>query len=189
MTAYIFLNKHFLITLFVFFLAGVSYNIPPLRLKDIPYIDVISESFNNPIRLFLGWYSLAPSSFPPLSLVFLYWVFGALSMTAKRYAELNSFSSKITLYRKAFRFYSAQSLFKMMLFYTLLTIFLFVYFAFTFRKRLLFGLPLILFFFIWLFKLTMEEKSVIQTPEKIFQRPKFVLYSLLVSIFLVILAL
>ncbi len=29
----------------------------PIRLKDLPYADVLSESLNNPIRLALGWFS------------------------------------------------------------------------------------------------------------------------------------
>src|SRR5687768_10016152 len=32
-------------------LSGIVYNVPPLRLKDRAFMDVIAESFNNPIRL------------------------------------------------------------------------------------------------------------------------------------------
>ena len=39
--------------------SGVVYNIPPLRMKDRAWWDVIAESFNNPIRLWLGWFALA----------------------------------------------------------------------------------------------------------------------------------
>ena len=35
---------------------GCLYNIKPVRTKDKPYLDVISESVNNPLRLLLGWY-------------------------------------------------------------------------------------------------------------------------------------
>ena len=31
---------------------GTLYNIPPIRMKDMPYADVLSESINNPIRIF-----------------------------------------------------------------------------------------------------------------------------------------
>jgi len=34
---------------------GLAYNVPPVRLKGWPYLDVLSESINNPIRLALGW--------------------------------------------------------------------------------------------------------------------------------------
>ena len=35
---------------------GCLYNIPPIRTKDHAYVDVLSESINNPIRFLVGWY-------------------------------------------------------------------------------------------------------------------------------------
>ena len=35
---------------------GVVYNVKPLRSKDLPIFDVLSESVNNPIRFLIGWY-------------------------------------------------------------------------------------------------------------------------------------
>lgn len=35
---------------------GVLYNVKPFRTKDIAYLDVLSESINNAIRLLLGWF-------------------------------------------------------------------------------------------------------------------------------------
>ena len=84
------LNSAFGITLFVFWLMGCIYNIPPFRCKDFPYVDVLCESFNNPIRLALGWYALIPELFPPVSLLLAYWMVGAFFMTAKRFAEYRS---------------------------------------------------------------------------------------------------
>ena len=44
-------------------------------------MDVIAESFNNPIRLWLGYYALvSPHNVPPLSIVLAWWFFGALLM-------------------------------------------------------------------------------------------------------------
>ena len=48
---------------------GCVYNIPPIRSKDLPYVDVLSESVNNPIRLLLGWFAVDPVDFPPASIV------------------------------------------------------------------------------------------------------------------------
>ena len=45
----------FFATSLLFWLSGVVYNVRPLRTKDLPYLDVLSESFNNPLRLMLGW--------------------------------------------------------------------------------------------------------------------------------------
>jgi hypothetical protein len=34
---------------------GIFYNVRPMRTKDRAYLDVISESINNPLRLMIGW--------------------------------------------------------------------------------------------------------------------------------------
>src|SRR5262249_34932686 len=39
----------------IFALQGIVYNVPGIRAKDKPYLDVISESVNNPLRLMIGW--------------------------------------------------------------------------------------------------------------------------------------
>ena len=49
-----------------------------MRSKELPYIDVLTESLNNPIRLFMGWFVLIPERLPPLSLGLAYWMMGAL---------------------------------------------------------------------------------------------------------------
>jgi 4-hydroxybenzoate polyprenyltransferase len=81
------INAYFGSSAFAFWLMGLAYNVPPVRLKEYPYVDVLSESINNPIRLLLGWFSLIPDRFPPLSLALCYWMVGALFMATKRLAE------------------------------------------------------------------------------------------------------
>ena len=61
------------------------------------FLDVIAESFNNPIRLWLGWYALVPDSMltpPPLSIMLAWWCFGGLLMTGKRYSEFRFIDNK-----------------------------------------------------------------------------------------------
>jgi hypothetical protein len=58
-----------------------------VRTKELPYLDVLSESVNNPLRLFLGWFALVADKLPPLSLALAYWMVGAFFMATKRYAE------------------------------------------------------------------------------------------------------
>ena len=60
---------------------------PPIRTKEWAYVDVLSESINNPIRLLLGWFALVTSHVPPASLAISYWMAGAFLMAVKRYAE------------------------------------------------------------------------------------------------------
>src|SRR5262249_1901896 len=56
-----------------FALQGLIYNVRPLRSKEIPYLDVISESINNALRLAIGWLMVDPTTLPPSSIVFLFW--------------------------------------------------------------------------------------------------------------------
>ena len=44
----------FAVALAVLWIQGVLYNVRPFRTKEVAYLDVLSESINNPIRLFLG---------------------------------------------------------------------------------------------------------------------------------------
>ena len=60
-------HPYFAATALVFWISGIAYNVPPIRTKEIPYVDVLSESLNNPLRLFLGWFALVPDLLPPLS--------------------------------------------------------------------------------------------------------------------------
>ena len=48
---------------------GCLYNIPPVRTKDVPYLDVLTESINNPLRMLLGWYAVTSVLVPPVSLL------------------------------------------------------------------------------------------------------------------------
>ena len=66
---------------------GVLYNVKPIRTKDIPYLDVLSESINNMIRLLLGWFIITQEYQPPISILIGYWFAGAFLMATKRFAE------------------------------------------------------------------------------------------------------
>ena len=63
---------------------GIIYNVKPLRSKDYPYVDVLTESVNNPLRLMIGWAMVDPSTLPPASIIVGYWLGGAFLMGAKR---------------------------------------------------------------------------------------------------------
>ena len=84
------INFYFFITNITFLISGIIYNIKPLRLKDKVYFDVLSESLNNPIRLFLGWFMIVDNLtiLPPISFILFYWFSGAFLMSAKRLSEI-----------------------------------------------------------------------------------------------------
>jgi len=50
------ISRQFVICAAALWIMGCVYNISPIRSKDLPYVDVLSESVNNPIRFCLGWY-------------------------------------------------------------------------------------------------------------------------------------
>jgi 4-hydroxybenzoate polyprenyltransferase len=181
-----FFNFYFQLSLTSLFIAGMLYNLRPVRAKEIPYVDVISESVNNPIRLLIGWFAVTSSHIlPPLSLVWLFWVFGAFLMTAKRLAELLFLGSQATLYRQVYKYYSKTSLVAVMAFYGVLTLISYTYFSFHFQKELLFILPFFVIFMIWFFKMTLSSRLLVKEPEKVFSEPLFFVYSL--SLFLIML--
>jgi len=106
---YLLFNIKTTISLLALLLAAIAYNLRPIRLKDIPYIDVISESINNPIRFLIGWFILA-DSFPNLFLLLITWSLACLLMTKKRLQELNKFKQTAVIYRNVYKYYSVKSL-------------------------------------------------------------------------------
>ena len=50
-------NLPFVLAAASLWVMGTHYNMRPFRTKEIPYVDVLTESINNPIRLLLGWFA------------------------------------------------------------------------------------------------------------------------------------
>lgn len=92
--------------------SGLLYNIPPIRTKDLPFLDVCSEAVNNPIRMLIGWYATGTNVWPPLSLLLAYWALGAFLMAVKRFAEYRHLNRarRAAAYRLSFRYYNEQRL-------------------------------------------------------------------------------
>lgn len=63
-------NEYFLAMTAWLWLMGIFYNVKPIRTKDIAYLDVLTESVNNMIRLLMGWFIVvADFVLPPSSIV------------------------------------------------------------------------------------------------------------------------
>jgi decaprenyl-phosphate phosphoribosyltransferase len=139
------LNLSFVIVLVILLLMGLVYNVRPLRLKDIAYLDVLSESFNNPLRLLLGWYAFDAIALPPSSVMLSYWMGGAYLMAIKRYAEYREIADpgRAALYRKSFEHYTEQSLLLSAFFYALNSVLLLGVFLIKYRVEYLLAFPLI----------------------------------------------
>jgi 4-hydroxybenzoate polyprenyltransferase len=173
----------------VFALQGIVYNVPPLRTKDKPYLDVIFESINNPLRLMIGWAMVDPTTFPPSSVILSYWAGGGFLMAAKRLSEFRETvaSHGIALlerYRPSFAGYSAKSLTVSCLVYALYSVFFLAIFIIKYRIEYLLIVPVLIALFGQYLALSMEPGSSTQTPEKLFrERRLIVLVGVLAALF------
>ena len=169
-------NQKFLIITIIFILQGVFYNIPPIRTKDLPYLDVITESVNNPIRLLLGWFLVITATLPTLSLVLAYWMIGAFFMGSKRYAEFVMINDRhrATAYRRSFRYYSKNKLLISMFYYACLFSFFMGIFLIRYRVELIFAIPNIALVVAYYLRMSLLPNSPVQTPELLYKNRLFV---------------
>lgn len=162
--AHLLFSEIFFVSLSILFLAGIFYNIPPVRLKDIPYIDVLAESFNNPIRFILGWFVVI-STAPSLFVLLFTWSLGAFFMTAKRYDEFSFYGKNLVLYRHTFKIYTLKKLEYLMYLYQLFTlIFLGVVLSARWQKFLP-VLPVVTLFFFWVSKKVVSGEAKARSIE------------------------
>jgi decaprenyl-phosphate phosphoribosyltransferase len=179
-----FFSRSFFLSLLALLGAGFIYNVKPIRTKDIPFLDSISESANNPIRFLIGWYAFAPGQFfPPPALLLAWWSFGNFLMTAKRLSEFRLLQDKAADYRLSHRRYSRNLLLFGMI--TSAAVFLASSFLFVLSFRLyrfLIVLPILLLYVLLFFRKTLEEKEVMEEPESLLRNPLIALLSLVLVV-------
>lgn len=165
-------------TALLFWVMGLVYNVPPVRLKEVAYLDVITESFNNPIRLLLGWYATGLGSIPSASIIFAYWMFGAFLMGMKRFAEYRKIGDKdkAAAYRSSFAYYDEVRLLGSIMFYTSLFAMFSAVFIARYKLELLLACPFVAFALSYYFKLGFEPDSPVQYPEKLYKNQKLMMY-------------
>ena len=168
---------------------GLVYNVRPVRLKDYAYLDVVTESVNNPLRLLLGWAMVDPATLPPASLILGYWFGGAFLMGAKRlseYREVVAAHGKALLvrYRKSFAQYDEVNLTASCFVYALISAMCLAIFFIKYRVEYILVLPAIALLFGKYMALSLRPASTAQTPEKLFEeRGLMVIVLVLVAIF------
>ncbi|HTD72643.1 MAG TPA: UbiA family prenyltransferase [Steroidobacteraceae bacterium] len=167
------------VTACIFALQGIFYNVQPLRTKDKPYLDVISESINNPLRLTIGWVMIDPTTLPPSSIILAYWFGGAFLMAAKRYSEYREIvgshgAALLIRYRASFAGYSEVSLSISCFVYGLLSTFFLAIFLIKYRVEYLLLVPVIICLFGYYLALATQPASSAQNPEKLFREPKLI---------------
>lgn len=175
-------NWAYQMALLLLLLSGIVYNVPPLRLKDRAFLDVIAESFNNPVRLWLGYYALVPPhSVPPLSIVLAWWSFGALLMTGKRYSEFRFIGDAEVSgrYRKSFRVYTETSLILAMITYANLFCFCtgVAMAVYPVLNNLVLVFPVIVMAVIVYFHHAMKPETARLEPEQLLRNPWIIVWT------------
>ncbi len=156
---------------------GLLYNVPPIRLKDRRYSDVLSESINNPIRLALGWYATGVGAMPPLSIILAYWMFGSFLMGAKRFAEFRHINDpdRASLYRKSFAWYDEERLIVSLFFYAAAFALMSGFFIARYRFELILAAPVLAYAMAYYMHMAYKPDSPVQAPEKLHSQKKFML--------------
>jgi 4-hydroxybenzoate polyprenyltransferase len=164
----------------IFGLQGIVYNVQPLRTKDTPFLDVITESVNNPLRLMIGWAMIDPTTLPPSSVLLAYWLGGAFLMAAKRLSEYReivvSHGREVLIrYRASFAGYTETSLTVSCFLYALLASFFLAVFLIKYRVEYIIMLPLISVLFAHYLAVSMQADSSAQRPEKLYREKGLIL--------------
>lgn len=185
----IFLIKSKIISLMIILILtnGILYNKKPIRLKDKVFLDVFSESINNPLRFSIGWLS-SSYAYPPISLIIGIWLIGYFLMNCKRICEIrdwNSSEGEIGDYRISLTKYTLNNLVLVSFISALsaitsITIFLTIY-----RIELCLITPFIILSMAQYLRIALSSNSkvIINNPSYIL-KDKLIFFSLLIVLIL-----
>jgi 4-hydroxybenzoate polyprenyltransferase len=177
-------------TLFGLWVAGCAYNIPPLRTKDVPYLDVLTEAINNPLRMLVGWFIVSSSPVPPVSLLVSYWMIGCYFMALKRFAEYRDMADRRDAhvrYRRSFAHYDDRRLLVSVMFYGSTAMLFFGAFAVRYRIELILAFPLIALIMAMYLHLAFESSSPVEHPEKLYRQRGLMIAVVACTVWMVVL--
>lgn len=165
------LSVPFAIVLSVLWGMGCVYNIQPVRSKDLPYIDVLTEAINNPLRMLAGWFMASTALVPPASLLLSYWMIGCYFMAMKRFAEYRDLKEPAlaAAYRKSFAYYTEQRLLVAVMFYGSAAMLFFGAFIVRYRLELIISFPFVALVMAVYLALAFKENSAVQRPEGLYR--------------------
>jgi 4-hydroxybenzoate polyprenyltransferase len=177
-----------LVMLFLWIM-GCVYNLKPVRSKDIPYVDILSEAVNNPIRMLAGWYIVSLTVIPPASILLSYWMIGCYFMAIKRFAEYRNIEDSIRIqnYRKSLAYFSERKLLLVIIFYASASMLFFGAFIMRYRIELIATVPLISWVMAVYFNLSFNKDSAAQNPEKLYREPLLLIATVTCSVAILIL--
>lgn len=152
---------------------GCVYNVPPVRSKDQPYVDVLSEAINNPLRMLAGWFIVTDATLAPASLLLSYWMIGCYFMALKRYAELRAIgnASRAAAYRRSFAYYTPERLIVAIMFYAAAAMLFFGAFCMRYRLELILAFPLVALVMAAYLRVALKPDSAAQQPEHLYREP------------------
>lgn len=177
-------NQYLGLSLAALLVAGLAYNVPPVRTKDLPYLDVLSEAINNPIRMLIGWFATGCLLEPPISLLMSYWALGAFVMGVKRFAEYRHLNSarRAAAYRPSFKHYNEPRLLISLVCYaTACGMFAGIFIA-RYRIELVLTVPVFAVFMAMYLRLGFKPNSPAQYPERLLRSRSIMLSSLLLTV-------
>ena len=174
----------FAISMAALWVMGCFYNIPPMRTKDVPYLDVLSESVNNPLRMLAGWFIVTSTMIPPASLLLSYWMIGCYFMALKRFAEYRDISNPAiaAAYRKSFAHYTDKRLLTSVMFYSSAAMLFFGAFMMRYRLELIASIPFVALVMAVYLSLSFKPDSVVQRPEGLYREPALMVATVSCSI-------
>lgn len=159
------------LTMVALWVMGILYNVPPIRLKDRVYLDVLSESVNNPLRMLAGWYMVTSLLPPPGSLLVSYWMIGCYFMAIKRFTEYREIGNPAVsaAYRKSFASYDERSLLVSIMFYGSFAMLAFGGFAARYRLEMVLAYPMVALVMAVYLNLAFKPNSAAQSPELLYR--------------------
>jgi decaprenyl-phosphate phosphoribosyltransferase len=161
----------FALSLLALWIMAVIYNVPPMRAKDQPYVDVLAEAINNPLRMLAGWFIVTSATIAPASLLLSYWMIGCYFMALKRYAELLAIGDPAAAgaYRLSFRYYTPERLIVAIMFFAAAAMLFFGAFCMRYRLELLLAFPLVALVMAMYLRVALKPNSAAQNPEHLYR--------------------
>ena len=156
---------------------GCVYNIRPLRSKDVPYVDVLTEAINNPLRMVAGWYLITATIVPPATMLLGYWMVGCYFMAIKRYAEVRQLSdaNSLAAYRRSLAYFTPERMLIAIMFYAAAAMLFFGAFIIRYRLELVLSFPFVAIVMASYLELGFRADSAAQNPERLYHESRLML--------------
>ncbi len=183
------INWEFFWTMLALWLMGCVYNIRPIRSKDVPYLDVITESVNNPLRMLAGWYIVTSVTTPPVSLLLSYWFVGCYFMAIKRFSEHRQLGSDEARrsYRLSLSHFSETRLLVSVVFYGSAAMLFFGAFLMRYRIEMVLSFPFVALVMAMYLLLGFRADGAAQNPEKLYKEHRLMFSVVLCAVVMAVL--